>query len=66
MGRPPGVEQEHALARLLKLLRRPGAEHAGADDDRVAMRRRGCARERPREATKRPPPPLRKGAGNGG
>ena len=50
MGRPPGVEQQHPLARLLEPPRGPGAEHAGADHDRrpsrsgagcAAMRRRG-------------------------
>ena len=40
MRRPPGIEQQHPFAGILQLLRRPGAEHAGADDDRVEPRRR--------------------------
>ncbi len=35
MGRAPGVDQTDALAGLAQLHRRPGAEHAGADDEHV-------------------------------
>ena len=31
----PRIEQQHALAEAAKIPRRPGAEDAGADDDRV-------------------------------
>ena len=56
MGGPPGVDQKHLLPRALQRARRAGAEHAGADDDRVgaAGRRRAPGVDGRGDA----PPPL--------